>query len=290
MAIKNPLRYPGAKSKLYNYINALLEAEDKIGCTFYEPFAGSAAISLLLLEHNTIKKAVINELDPLLYNFWVSVFNYTDKLIQLIEETDITLENWHYFSKYKDTAYLQNKTSVQIGFAGLYLNRTSFSGILKANPLGGLQQKSQYGIDCRFNKAKIIDSIRSLSKFKNRIDIHNMEALDFMQQELRYKRNKKTFVYIDPPYYKEGANLYRCYYTHAQHAALARFILTKTYPWLISYDDADAIRQLYNGTTSQKIHMDYSVHTSRKAEELLISNLKIPPQARYETKTSNLVS
>lgn len=124
--IKNPLRYPGAKSKLYDYIYKLLVVENKIGCTFYEPFAGSAAVSLLLLENKAISKAVINELDPLLYNFWLSVFNYTDELIQMIQNTEITVENWLEFSKYRDSAYLQGKTPVQIGFAGLYLNRTSF--------------------------------------------------------------------------------------------------------------------------------------------------------------------
>lgn len=277
MSIKNPLRYPGAKSKLYDYIYKLLVAENKTGCTFYEPFAGSASVSLLLLENNSIQKAVLNELDPLLYNFWFSVFNRTDDLIQMILNTDISLENWHEFSKYRNEAYAADKTSVQIGFAGLFLNRTNFSGILKANPLGGLKQESHYSIDCRFNKNKVINSIEKLSRFRNRIELHNTEAIDFMKQNLRYKRNNTVFVYIDPPYYKEGSNLYRYFYTPEQHASLANYILTKTFPWLISYDDAVEIRNLYSRITPLTIHMDYSVHTSRKAEELLISNLEIPP-------------
>lgn len=281
MPIKNPLRYPGAKSKLYDYIYKLLVSENKIGCTFYEPFAGSASISLLLLENNFIKKAVLNELDPLLYNFWFSVFNHTDELIQMILNTDITLEKWHEFSKYRDEAYAIDKTPVQIGFAGLFLNRTNFSGILKANPLGGLKQESHYPIDCRFNKNKIINSIEKLSRFRDRIELHNDEAIDFMKQSLRYKRNNTLFVYIDPPYYKEGSNLYRYFYTPEQHASLANYILTKTFPWLISYDDAVEIRNLYSRITPLTIHMDYSVHTSRKAEELLISNLEIPPLEEF---------
>ena len=277
MAIKNPLRYPGAKSKLYDYIYKLLTVENKVGCTFYEPFAGSASLSFLLLENNAIQKAVINELDPLLYNFWLSVFDNTEDLVQMIKDIDITIENWHEFSRYRDKNYLHGKTTVQIGFAGLFLNRTNFSGILKANPLGGLHQNSSYSIGCRFNKNKIIDSIQELSKFRNKIEIHNMEALDFMKQELRYKRNKSIFVYIDPPYYKEGANLYRYYYTPAQHKALAQYLLKKTFPWLVSYDDSEKIKKLYTQVAPLKIHMDYSIHTSRKAEELLISNLEIPP-------------
>lgn len=282
MAIRNPLRYPGAKSKLYDYIYKLLVSEGRVGCTFYEPFAGSASISLMLLENNAIKKAVLNELDPLLYNFWFSVFNHCDELIQMIIDTEITLENWHEYSKYRDEDYLVGKSSVEIGFAGLFLNRTNFSGILKANPLGGLKQESKYTIDCRFNKGKIIASIQSLSAFKNRVEIYNMDAIEFMKQKLRYKRNRSVFVYIDPPYYKEGSNLYRCFYTHNQHAALANYILKKSFPWLISYDDASEIREMYNRIAPLTIHMDYSVRTSRKAEELLISNLEIPPLEENE--------
>ena len=139
MSIKNPLRYPGAKSKLYDYICKLLIAEQRTGCTFYEPFAGSAAISLLLLENQVISKAVLNELDPLLYNFWFSVFNHTEELITLIRNTDITLENWHEFSLYRNNDYLQDKTSVQIGFAGLFslwaaYQTDIFSGVAAASP------------------------------------------------------------------------------------------------------------------------------------------------------------
>ena len=289
MSIKNPLRYPGAKSKLYDYICKLLIAEQRTGCTFYEPFAGSAAISLLLLENQVISKAVLNELDPLLYNFWFSVFNHTEELITLIRNTDITLENWHEFSLYRNNDYLQDKTSVQIGFAGLFLNRTNFSGILKANPLGGLNQQSQYPINCRFNKDKIINSIQQLSLYGNKITLYNLDAIDFMKQALRYKRNRKTFVYIDPPYYKEGANLYRCYYTHEQHMLLSKFILSKTYPWLISYDNAEEIRKMYKQLSTLTIHMDYSVHTSRNAEELLISNIKIPPMEPSSTTIEPLI-
>lgn len=206
-----------------------------------------------------------------------------------IDNTDITLENWHEFSLYRNNDYLQDKTSVQIGFAGLFLNRTNFSGILKANPLGGLNQQSQYPINCRFNKDKIINSIQQLSLYGNKITLYNLDAIDFMKQALRYKRNRKTFVYIDPPYYKEGANLYRCYYTHEQHMLLSKFILSKTYPWLISYDNAEEIRKMYKQLSPLTIHMDYSVHTSRNAEELLISNIKIPPMEPSSTTIEPLI-
>lgn len=288
MSIKNPLRYPGAKSKLVPYIQNLIQAENLTGCTFYEAYGGSAAVSFGLLENNIVRKVKINELDPLIYNFWFSVMNNTDELIQLIHDTDITVENWNEFSQYRTRTYLINKTPVQIGFAGLYLNRTNFSGILNANPLGGITQNSSYKIDCRFNKARIIQSIQDLSRFSDRVELFNMDALDFLRQETYYKRNRSIFVYIDPPYYEKGPSLYRYFYQNNMHIELSKYIKTRAFPWLISYDNSIEIKKMYKKKTQQPIYLDYSVNTKRKEKELLISNLEIPPVANKNALENSL--
>ena len=148
----NPLRYPGAKSKLFECIKTLIAKNELNGCTFYEPFAGSATLSWQLLDEGLISQAVINEKDPLLYHFWKSVFFHTDELVNLIKKTDINIDTWNECARYKEDAYLSDKETYQIGFAGLFLNRTNFSGILKAGPIGGKAQTSKYKLDCRFNK------------------------------------------------------------------------------------------------------------------------------------------
>lgn len=280
--MKNPLRYPGAKSKLFTYVKKLLEVEGLRGCTFYEPFAGSATLSLQLLEDGIIDNAIINEKDPLLYHFWYSVFNYTDELIDLISIKEVTIDTWNECARYRELTYLFGKQSYEIGFAGLFLNRTNFSGILKANPIGGKKQDSQYKLDCRFNKLKIIESIVEISKYKHKIKVYNEDAIDFMQRELRYKRNDRTFVYIDPPYYREGPGLYRYFYSEAQHKELADFIKSKKFPWLLSYDDTPEIRKLYNRRTCINLYLDYSVKTSKKGKEILISDLEIPPMEQEQ--------
>lgn len=290
MTIKNPLRYPGAKSKLVPYIQKLIETENLRGCTFYEPYAGSAAVSLALLENKIISKAIINELDPLVYCFWISVMEQPEELIQLIQNTDITLENWNVFVEYRNPEYIIARTTLEIGFAGLFLNRTSFSGILKAGPLGGHTQNSNYSIDCRFNKDRVIKSIRTLSKFRDNIEIYNMDAIEFLKLKTRYKRNNKTFVYIDPPYYEKGPSLYRYYYEDEMHKNLAKFIKTKSYPWLISYDDSPNIKKLYKNSRQQHIYLDYSANTHSKGKELLLSNLEIPPMDNQNIIEQDLIS
>lgn len=277
--MNNPLRYPGAKSKLYDYLKNLIENEHLENYTFIEPYGGSAALTFLLLQNNIIQNAKINERDPLIYSFWYSVLHRTNELIQRIQAEPITIDNWHFYSKFKNADFCKNQDVVDIGFAGLFLNRTSFSGILKGGPLGGHGQTSAYSIDCRFNKSSIIESIRYYSSFANNIELHNMDAIEFMKQETRYRRNLQVFMYIDPPYYEKGKSLYRYYYSDFDHQSLANFIRNKTFPWLISYDAAPYIEKLYKKSNKVALYLDYSAKTSKKGAELLISNLEIPPIA-----------
>ena len=128
----NPLRYPGAKSKLFEYIKELIIKEGLTSCIFYEPFAGSATLSWQLLDEGVIEQTVINEKDPLLYHFWNSVFFYTDELVNLIKKTDINIDTWNECARYKEDAYLSDKETYQVGFAGLFLNRTNFSDLIRS--------------------------------------------------------------------------------------------------------------------------------------------------------------
>ena len=64
----NPLRYPGAKRFLVNYVDDLLTANHLQGCCFFEPHAGSAAVGLELLQRGRIASLVLCERDILLYD------------------------------------------------------------------------------------------------------------------------------------------------------------------------------------------------------------------------------
>lgn len=278
----NPLRYPGAKRSLVDYIDALLEANNLYGCTFYEPYAGSAAVGLELLQRNHINQLVLCEKDILLYAFWESVFRHTDELCQLINNTDITIETWRNQLQYREMTAVNQAPLIELAFAGLFFNRTNFSGILKANPIGGINQTSQYGIDCRFNKQKIIAIIRQLSEWHNSVEIYNQDALTFMQTQNQHFLRQHSFAYFDPPYYDKGSKIYRHYYTNQDHVDLSRYVRNVHHlDWIISYDDAPFICGLYgnSGAQYQPFFLDYTCASKvrTQGQELLISNLPLPP-------------
>lgn len=278
----NPLRYPGAKRSLVNYIEALLLSNNLQGCTFFEPYAGSAAVGLELLQRDQINQLVLCEKDILLYAFWECVFHNTQNLCDQIQNADISIDTWKALQPFRQMTSLGEAPLLDFAFAGLFFNRTNFSGILKANPIGGIRQTSQYRIDCRFNKEKLIGIIKNLSNYRDRVEVHHDDALSFMQSQRTRFLRESCFSYFDPPYYRKGSKLYRHYYTNQDHIQLSEYVrnIHHLY-WIISYDDAPFICSLYGDTGAQyqPMFLDYTCASKVRThgQELLISNLPLPP-------------
>lgn len=287
MKTTNPLRYPGGKYYLAEYILKVLDYNFIENCIFFEPYAGSAAVSLEMLYQNKVKEIVIIEKDPLIYAFWKSVIEHTDELCERIKKLEISLNTWHKFAVYKTATTPLQFPLIELGVAGLFFNRTNYSGILKANPLGGKKQASKYKIDCRFNKNTIINHILKIANNRSQITVKWSDALKYLKENLIVLNQKNCFVYIDPPYYEKGKSLYRYFYENNDHKELAEFIKKCRFPWLISYDDHPFINELYfdknDNLNSQKLYCDYSAQKHKKGNEILISNLVIPPLKNLKT-------
>lgn len=282
-ASASPLRYPGSKAVLVEYISNLLKQESLLGCTFIEPYAGSAVVSIELLRQEDVKNAIIVERDPLIYAFWYCVFFETDLLLKRIYDTPVTIETWKLLLPLRDIKDVSKADVIDLGFAGFFYNRTNFSGILKANPLGGINQSSSYKIDCRFNKISLIEKIKNLATLANRITVVFGDGLSHSKLLVEQLRDQRIFIYVDPPYFQKGSNLYRYWFSYEDHAELAKWLLSQEIPWLASYDYHDKIMKLYSEKHRQEINFDYWIgneNGKRKGKELLISNLHIPPAVK----------
>lgn len=136
----SPLRYPGGKGKLEPFMELLIEQTGHIGGTYIEPFAGGAGIALELLEKNIVNEIVINDLDKGIYSFWKAILSETDKFINDIRTTPLTIAEWN-----RQRAILadNHRYSYELGFATFYLNRTNRSGIIKGGVIGGVEQSGK---------------------------------------------------------------------------------------------------------------------------------------------------
>src|SRR3990172_9047721 len=146
-SILSPLRYPGAKRRLCGFVSEALKLNGLKPRLLVEPFAGGASVSLQLLNDGIVENVALAERDPLVASFWRVVFFDSEWLIDRVRRVRLTLEQWDHFKNNPGT------TDRDRALACLFLNRTSFSGILApgAGPIGGREQRSAYQLDCRFN-------------------------------------------------------------------------------------------------------------------------------------------
>ena len=85
------------------------------------------------------------------------------------------------------------------------------------------------------------------------------------------------FIYLDPPYYDKGGELYQFSFTEEDHNRMSKFLRDLDKPWLLSYDFCDAIKELYSWAFISKINVKCTINTktgSRNKPECLIMNKK----------------
>lgn len=272
----SPLRYPGGKGKLSHYIQLLVEYNLLTDGHYVEPYAGGASVALSLLFNEFVRTVHINDYDFRIYSFWHSVLFETDNLCRKINETPINLENWEIQKKIQKNP--ESYSQLEIGFSTFFLNRTNRSGILKAGIIGGKDQKGKWKLDARFNKDDLIQRIKKISRYKNRIKLYNQDAAQLTIQ-LSRTLPTKTLFYFDPPYYKKGKDLYINFYEHADHLQISKLIGSlKNKFWLVSYDNNNNIREFYRQFLQRTYELNYHAGEAAKGTEILIysDNLIVP--------------
>lgn len=247
---------------------------------YAEPFAGGCGLALALLYGGHVSEIHINDIDVPIWCFWNSVLNDTDRLVDKIESVPVTIEEWRL---QKEVHSLSNiKKPLELGFATFFLNRTNRSGIIKgAGVIGGYRQLGKYKLDCRYNKPDLIRRIRRVAKYREQIHLYNCDALKFLNL-MRPILSACSLMFIDPPYFNKGADLYTSFYKPEDHAKLAGTIGQIKTSWIVTYDEAPEIKRLYGRQRQSLYSLGYSVQTKRIGTELLIArkNLKLPDSIR----------
>lgn len=286
ITITSPLRYPGAKRQLVGYIKECLKINGLRPSLFIEPFTGGASVSLQLLQDDLVDRIGLNDLDPWVASFWETVFFDTDWLVEQIEKVPVTLSKWHEFKNSMPESRREQALTC------IFLNRTSFSGILApgAGPLGGQQQKSSYDIGCRFYRKTLIKRIRQAEALKDRVAfVWNWNWWEILK--MLENCTEKVFYYFDPPFFEKAERLYRFYFKDNDHLELRDTVLNLDQPWILSYDSVQQVENLYgkSGKGSAKIDVIYSTSQRNKrfTQEAIISNLEKLPKVNKIIKLKN---
>lgn len=267
----SPLRYPGGKSVYAPFLENVLSINNLKNYCLAEAFAGGAGASINLLLKGFVDRIYLNDLDPAIFSIWKNIVEKPREMIEWLHKVPISIDEW----KRQKEIYERKKKEVsfELGRATFYLNRCNHSGIIGANPIGGMEQTGVYKISARFNKNTLIRKIFNLSKFNDRICISNLDVIDFISAT---ENVKNIFYYFDPPYYRKSETLYLNHFKHEDHLRLSQNILTLEKPWILSYDNAYEIKKMYSTVPIYKKILSYSAHRKEKHVEYIITKLVVP--------------
>lgn len=284
---QSPLRYPGGKGKVANYIKVLLLDNDLVGSEYVEPYAGGASVALALLFEDYVEAIHINDLNPGVHAFWSSVLHETDRLCERIESVAVTMDEWH---RQREVASSEGVDSFDLGFATFFLNRTNRSGIIKGGVIGGKQQNGEWKLDARFHKEDLVQRIRKVGRHRNRVHLTNLDAIAFLHPWTTGVQ-APAFIYLDPPYFVKGRGLYDNFYGPGDHAAVADVVGQLQHPWVVSYDAAPEIAALYAGFDAIRYSLTYSANTRGLGSEVMYFShgLERPNHAPSRVRAEDVV-
>lgn len=272
----SPLRYPGGKGKLARFVGDVIRENGLSDGLYVEPYAGGAAVAWELLLTGAVRKVVVNDLSLPIYTFWKCVLDRTDELVALISDTPVTVA-----TRDRQKAVFASADAadeLELAFATFFLNRTNRSGILNGGMIGGRDQTGEWKLDARYNKVELIQRIERIARARRRVSLTRLDAVEFLKS-YSATWGQKTLVYLDPPYFEKGPDLYYNFYKHDDHAGVALAVeQLRGVSWLVSYDDAGPIHSLYDTASWLQYTIGYSARNRVRGREAMFvsAGLKIP--------------
>ncbi|MFC0273611.1 DNA adenine methylase [Metabacillus herbersteinensis] len=252
----SPYRYPGGKSKVIDYLyTQLQESKSK---KLVSPFTGGGSFELAMLDAGVIEQLHINDLDIGVYSLWWIIKHMPYVIIERLQSSHPTHKD--YFSAQSlIKADCRGADIVEAAWSSLLVNRLAYSGVFKANPLGG-RNGSRNDLLSRWNPKNLIKRIEKIHAMSDRIEITQENAVGLIEEA--YWQDKAT-IFIDPPYVNKGKDLYHCYYNEKDHLELALLLDTLHFGFpsadiLVTYDYNEWLNKLYDYPEREIIGRKYS--------------------------------
>ncbi len=273
----SPFRYPGGKF----YARRLILREIPPHRDYCEPFAGGA--SVFFAKPTSGGTSILNDRDTDVINTLVHIRDDVEGLIKLLDGVEATKANHTYYKNHYTPG-----TDLERAFRWYYLNRTSYSGIMRP-------ENCYWGFGNKYSMRpeNWPPHLRTVSdKLQNVI----LTCCDF--EEVINALPDGCFVFVDPPYYSaDQQKFYNVVFEHNDHARLAECLKRNSdrLLFLLTYDNDPDIRGMYRWADSIKGRQwNYTINRTddqrnglkrrdgfrrgrEKGSELFISNYDVHP-------------
>ena len=230
----SPFRYPGGKF----YARALILRELPPHYDYCEPFAGGA--SVFFAKPTAAGMSILNDLDGDVINTLKHIRDDVEGLIDLLDGIAATKANHTYYKK-----HYKPESNLQRAFRWFYLNRTSYSGIMRA-------ENCYWGFGHKYSMRpeNWPPHLRTVS---DKLQGVVLSSIDF--EGVIDQLPDGCFVFVDPPYYAaDQQKFYSAVFEHVDHERLAECLKRNAdrLRFLLTYDDHPDVRMLYRWTSSVK--------------------------------------
>jgi DNA adenine methylase len=189
MRIPHPIPYQGSKRNLAKYILPFFPLEIK---TVFEPFSGSAAISIAAAVHGKATHFHLNDINQPLIALWDEIINNPKEISAQYES--LWIEQQGNERKYYDIVRDNFNKTKRPHFL-IYLLARCVKASVRYNANGDFNQSPDNRRLGR-NPQQMKDDIFAVSKLlKNKTALTSEDY-----KEVLKKANSKDLVYMDPPY------------------------------------------------------------------------------------------
>jgi len=271
-----PIPYQGSKRLLAPRICALFPK--KID-TLYEPFAGSAAITLFAASHKLAKQYVLGDILPELVELWKLIIEQPDSVaseykVLWHEQFKVGPEHFNIVR----AAYNSDKNPISL----LYLIARCVKNAVRFNSTGAFTQsvdKRRTGV----NPERLERSIKSASTLlKDRTTLHCGDFKACISSAC-----PNDLVYMDPPYQGTTYGRDKRYAAQLEREHLVKALRDmncRNVPYILSYD----------GSTGEKVYAEplpfdlgvahLGIHAGRSTQATLAGRKEMTVESLYISK------
>jgi DNA adenine methylase len=262
------LKWAGGKAKLADTICALLPSKFD---TYYEPFAGGAAVFFALARQKRFRRAVLSDSNPELINVYEALKNDVEGVIN-------TLRSWPYdrekFYQLRDQYH--PRSAATRAARTIYLNKTGYNGLYRVNRSG------QFNVPFGRHTNPTICDAENLKRVSECLKHVDLVVADF--EDVCRRASAGDAVYFDPPYMPVSATAYFTSYDKhpfglEQHQRLARVfaeLAERSVPAVLSNSDTPETAGLFSNWAIQRLQVPRAINSRASARgpvsELLVVN------------------
>ncbi len=227
--INSPFRYAGGKF----YARKLILEHLPPHIVYIEPFAGGGSI---FFAKPKVEENWLNDIDSDLTNCYRVIKDYPNKLIDGLDGEEASKERHAYYKN-----EFKPKNDIERAIRWYYLNRTSYSGIMK-------MQNCYFGYGDKYSM-RPENWGRNILRTSDKLQGVELTNLDF--ENVIDEAKDGAFLFIDPPYFNADQDKF---YSHSfakeDHYRLQEVLKKNAnrIKFLITYDNSPEIRELYTWT------------------------------------------